>query len=887
MAGILNAGSDFLHSFGDMDVAYNDSKIIEKELADLKKKSSTHQKLVYNIKTCVMGYFCAIVAECIDNGIPIHVYTLDYDHAESIYENTMKFEDDDDKKTDNIIQCIADFPGEKKYYDAIMDRIMQDNPSGFVKFLKFWHIDYMYDNLEKELTVRDSFDSKFDVAFKNNADLLSDITCENYIKIKDFLLKYDTNFYSHGHDNETFANESPYIPAPDISRYKKQLENFFKAFKEKKEWAETYKLALEGTGGRDYKEYFKSLHNNRFFMGYHFYIKDQICWLYGDFNDEDNKPGDSAIAKAMFDSKDTLLFFHDDSVMQFARSGIAMTTAGITELSTKKHIRYKDIRDISLVKDVKKSERFMAIKITDSQGDVISYGSPNCRDEDTEFLEKIIRVYCVVFESNPYVWVKEMGVPEPAETKPDDKPETEKMMVVSDDDLQTINGLVKDFEAKYPKYNLSYNDMLGVTLGIGSNEIVILAHDESNGKGKEGFVFTNAGWYYKPMLNKLITFVPFNELMESPKVHITNADIIWDTKEIGFFSIPLIENADKGDKILIDVKNIINQSFKIVGHIDERPEDFFNELDKRKKFLVKDNNSFDDYVKKAGLDDGYFRHEVTYEKITNYFKTYIDFIQDSDNSKYDASKSSINVDWFCYQEYLLKNKTPDELKNYYRLCKYNSDPKQYITNLKELFNSTITGYLDSCVNTMYGPEESLPRKARSYFMKNNYDLSGCFALFGAKKNFGLTDDSFLFCENPRLIKYTDILDITVTGDSALRFFTNEGSVELNIISGSKSPTTYVTVLNKKLDLPSSRERTEQTAEILKVLCEIKGVSFEKVSSSADEKIKEPINDKEPSVDDDDEETKVFCVECGNEISSKDKFCTYCGAKNEYYGGVTK
>jgi hypothetical protein len=32
---------------------------------------------------------------------------------------------------------------------------------------------------------------------------------------------------------------------------------------------------------------------------------------------------------------------------------------------------------------------------------------------------------------------------------------------------------------------------------------------------------------------------------------------------------------------------------------------------------------------------------------------------------------------------------------------------------------------------------------------------------------------------------------------------------------------------------------------------------------------------------------VFCVNCGKEISSEDKFCTYCGARNEYYGGITE
>lgn len=451
IAGILNAGQDFLNSFGDSEEAYKDNQIIQNKLSQLKSSSSTHDKLVNGIGRCIEGYFFALIAELQrEHSNYFEIYDLDKKSAEALFQNTIKFEENREKYVDNVLDCILDYPAEKKYYDAIMPEIMEGDPYQFLAFLKFWNIEYLYPSLEEDLKEQkkeQKATEKADIfaAKQLDSEILDDISCENYVIIKRMLFSYN---YKHEYDrykdscNANLRKEAPLIKWPENSKYYSRICEFINRFRgSRKLWGKSYALTLESISKAENsnspEKFFYSLHRNRFFLwDYLFYSNNDTnreTWIYGD-SQSDKANIVHGEEKLKFNENDEILFYSDSSFTQLGGSGIALTRCGVIDLKTKIKIEYKNISEITLYESKGKfNEALYRIIIISQDGSSITYGGKNGSDDiNISFFEKILRTYCVCITHNYRLWVREMGIPNPLEDAPSSIQHSEK--IVAEDD---------------------------------------------------------------------------------------------------------------------------------------------------------------------------------------------------------------------------------------------------------------------------------------------------------------------------------------------------------------------------------------------------------------------------------------------------------------------
>ena len=56
-----------------------------------------------------------------------------------------------------MIDCILDYPGERRFYEKIKDRLIKEK-SDIGAFLKFWNIEYLIADILKTKDEQDNFD---------------------------------------------------------------------------------------------------------------------------------------------------------------------------------------------------------------------------------------------------------------------------------------------------------------------------------------------------------------------------------------------------------------------------------------------------------------------------------------------------------------------------------------------------------------------------------------------------------------------------------------------------------------------------------------------------------------------------------------------------------
>lgn len=68
-------------------------------------------------------------------------YDINYEKAETLYENTIKYEKNPDIFKKNIAKCIYMYPAEIKYIEIYMDDIRKEEKNDLSAFIRFWKFD--------------------------------------------------------------------------------------------------------------------------------------------------------------------------------------------------------------------------------------------------------------------------------------------------------------------------------------------------------------------------------------------------------------------------------------------------------------------------------------------------------------------------------------------------------------------------------------------------------------------------------------------------------------------------------------------------------------------------------------------------------------------------
>lgn len=139
-AGMLNCGADFLHSFGDAANERKDSQEIQKKLKELYKDPQTKHRLLGGMRSCILNIMEAMQDEMVEIGVLSAKVGINYNKAVTLYNNTLKWEDDAETLYKNMAQCIAYYPVEAAFYEKLEPAIMKYEENDFSSFIEFWNL---------------------------------------------------------------------------------------------------------------------------------------------------------------------------------------------------------------------------------------------------------------------------------------------------------------------------------------------------------------------------------------------------------------------------------------------------------------------------------------------------------------------------------------------------------------------------------------------------------------------------------------------------------------------------------------------------------------------------------------------------------------------------
>lgn len=116
MAGVLNAGTDFIRSFGDASRRKADNAYIQQKLKDLKDSATSYALVVAGGYAVIIGVFRAVYHEAVEQGIaegpgyPIDSYTAAVNQCEA----TRRYEEKEEKRLDGYLKALVIDP----YYEG-------------------------------------------------------------------------------------------------------------------------------------------------------------------------------------------------------------------------------------------------------------------------------------------------------------------------------------------------------------------------------------------------------------------------------------------------------------------------------------------------------------------------------------------------------------------------------------------------------------------------------------------------------------------------------------------------------------------------------------------------------------------------------------------------
>ena len=140
-ASILNCGTDFLYSFGDSAREKRDNQEIQNKLRSLYNNPQTKQQLVGGIRTCVLNILEALQDEMLENDIISTRLNINYEKAITLYDNTRNWEKDQKRYYDNIAQCIVYYPVNVDFYKEFESEIKAYEENDISRFIEFWGFD--------------------------------------------------------------------------------------------------------------------------------------------------------------------------------------------------------------------------------------------------------------------------------------------------------------------------------------------------------------------------------------------------------------------------------------------------------------------------------------------------------------------------------------------------------------------------------------------------------------------------------------------------------------------------------------------------------------------------------------------------------------------------
>lgn len=179
-AGVMNAGLDFVRSFGENRQEREDQEYIRNKMCTLRKSDFCKRKIVDGAYVCIISIFEATMKEYVQHGFFKTVYTSkEQKNAGEILDVTQRYEVDEIKAIDNYFEIINMYPYKievyKELFPYVKDSVEIDKMYFFMQYLGIWSLnlkngDNYIDNVDINVRINDFFEKsellhgfKFDI----------------------------------------------------------------------------------------------------------------------------------------------------------------------------------------------------------------------------------------------------------------------------------------------------------------------------------------------------------------------------------------------------------------------------------------------------------------------------------------------------------------------------------------------------------------------------------------------------------------------------------------------------------------------------------------------------------------------------------------------------
>lgn len=148
-ASVMNIGMDFVRSFGDSVTNRSDNAHINGDLIRLYKNKKIRSEMCWGVYWCIKNAYSALMKELSSRKL-LETCELDENGAKILFENAGQFANNREEYVGKVMECILKYPGDRRYYDAIMPEILSHEGDDFERFLKFWNIEFLGDEYRKK-----------------------------------------------------------------------------------------------------------------------------------------------------------------------------------------------------------------------------------------------------------------------------------------------------------------------------------------------------------------------------------------------------------------------------------------------------------------------------------------------------------------------------------------------------------------------------------------------------------------------------------------------------------------------------------------------------------------------------------------------------------------
>lgn len=197
MAGVLNAGTDFMRSFGDNAQKNSDDTYIAGQISKLKESRSVQRKMINGAYQVILGIFFAVLNELHENRV---LDTAEFTNeqciqAENIYMSTIKYETDDKKVITGCLDAITKFPYLDSPYETLYEKYKQTPAvTSIFSFLQFFGMNISIAGIEvtKYMEIEAALKQYIDIS-KFDFDTF---TTDQYYIASEAIEKLEEEYYS-------------------------------------------------------------------------------------------------------------------------------------------------------------------------------------------------------------------------------------------------------------------------------------------------------------------------------------------------------------------------------------------------------------------------------------------------------------------------------------------------------------------------------------------------------------------------------------------------------------------------------------------------------------------------------------------------------------------